>query len=160
VVGISFKDRGAALPAGHNPTGAFWYDRSNGEFVSSIADQLLEIPFVHEAITATNLAKRNISDPYVQLLQNAYHTKRSADVLIMHESGFLRGNVGDRGTSHGTAHTYDSHIPILFYGTAIPNGTSVRKVAITDIAPTISMLLDISLPSSATGHPLIELFDE
>ena len=35
VISVSFKDRGAALPAGHNPTGAYWYDRANGDFVSS-----------------------------------------------------------------------------------------------------------------------------
>jgi len=35
VVSMSFKDRGATLPAGHNPTGAFWYNRKTGEMGSS-----------------------------------------------------------------------------------------------------------------------------
>lgn len=35
VVGISLKDRASILPAGHNPTGAFWYDDSTGNFVTS-----------------------------------------------------------------------------------------------------------------------------
>ncbi|MCK5795470.1 MAG: alkaline phosphatase family protein, partial [Anaerolineales bacterium] len=33
--GISRKDRGAILPAGKNPDGAFWYDYDNGQFISS-----------------------------------------------------------------------------------------------------------------------------
>ena len=35
VIGISFKDRSAILPAGHMANGAFWYDDKTGHFVSS-----------------------------------------------------------------------------------------------------------------------------
>ena len=35
VVSLSIKDRGAALPAGHNPTGAYWYDLESGNMMSS-----------------------------------------------------------------------------------------------------------------------------
>ncbi|MCI1779559.1 MAG: alkaline phosphatase family protein [Bacteroidales bacterium] len=35
VVGISLKDRAAILPAGHNPTAAFWLDDESGHFVTS-----------------------------------------------------------------------------------------------------------------------------
>lgn len=123
-----------------------------------VAGCLLEFPFVSEVFTATALAQRNSTDPFIQLLQNGYHTKRSGDVMMIMKSGYLYGKEDDRGTSHGNPYTYDTHIPILFYGAGIPAGTSVRKVAITDIAPTISMLLEIPLPSGATGEPLLELF--
>jgi predicted AlkP superfamily pyrophosphatase or phosphodiesterase len=35
VVGISLKDRAAILPAGHNPTAAFWIDDATGKFITS-----------------------------------------------------------------------------------------------------------------------------
>ncbi len=35
VVGISIKDRGAILPAGKKPTGAFWFESDSGNFISS-----------------------------------------------------------------------------------------------------------------------------
>ncbi len=35
VVGISFKDRSAILPAGKRPNGAYWYDARTGNLVSS-----------------------------------------------------------------------------------------------------------------------------
>lgn len=35
VIGIAIKDRGAILPAGHAANGAFWYDGSNGQWISS-----------------------------------------------------------------------------------------------------------------------------
>ncbi len=34
-VGVSIKDRAAILPVGHSATGAFWFDESNGHFVTS-----------------------------------------------------------------------------------------------------------------------------
>jgi predicted AlkP superfamily pyrophosphatase or phosphodiesterase len=35
VIGISFKDRGAILPAGKKPTGAYWFHANNGNFITS-----------------------------------------------------------------------------------------------------------------------------
>jgi predicted AlkP superfamily pyrophosphatase or phosphodiesterase len=35
VIGISFKDRGAILPAGHSANAAYWYDPATGNFISS-----------------------------------------------------------------------------------------------------------------------------
>lgn len=130
------------------------------EMQTFVADCLMEFPFVSEVFTATALAQRNITDPFIQLVQNGYNTKRSGDVMMIMKSGFLYGRPDDRGTTHGSPYNYDTHIPILFYGAGIPAGSSVRKVAITDIAPTVSMLLEIPLPSGATGKPLLELFKE
>jgi predicted AlkP superfamily pyrophosphatase or phosphodiesterase len=35
VIGISLKDRGAILPAGHSANAAYWYDESVGKFITS-----------------------------------------------------------------------------------------------------------------------------
>jgi predicted AlkP superfamily pyrophosphatase or phosphodiesterase len=35
VIGISLKDRGAILPAGHSANAAYWYDESVGRFITS-----------------------------------------------------------------------------------------------------------------------------
>jgi hypothetical protein len=35
VVGVSLKDRASILPAGHNPTAAFWIDDASGKFITS-----------------------------------------------------------------------------------------------------------------------------
>ena len=62
------------------------------------------------------------------------------------------------GTTHGSGWTYDTHVPILMYGWGIKPGNSVRYTTITDIAPTLSMLLNIRLPNGATGQPIKEVF--
>ncbi|HEY0652149.1 MAG TPA: alkaline phosphatase PafA [Chryseosolibacter sp.] len=86
-----------------------------------------------------------------------YHPKRSGDLVICLESGWY-GAGRIQGTTHGSPYTYDTHVPMLFYGSGIPKGSSVRYHAITDIAPTISALLNIKFPSGATGQPIEEIF--
>jgi arylsulfatase A-like enzyme len=58
-------------------------------------------------------------------------------------------------TTHGSAHPYDTNVPILFYGPRwIGAGRSDLRVEVADIAPTIAALLRIPAPSSAEGKPL------
>jgi predicted AlkP superfamily pyrophosphatase or phosphodiesterase len=88
-----------------------------------------------------------------------HHAKRSGDIEISLESGWY-GAYRIQGTTHGSPYKYDTHVPILFYGFGIPKGSSVRYHAITDIAPTISTLLNIKYPSGATGQPIEEIFEK
>lgn len=88
-----------------------------------------------------------------------YHQKRSGDVAIVLESGWYSG-WKVTSTTHGSAYTYDTHVPVLFYGHGIKKGSSVKYHAITDVAPTLSMLLNIKIPSGATGQPIEELFEK
>ncbi|MBX2946141.1 MAG: alkaline phosphatase family protein [Cyclobacteriaceae bacterium] len=85
-----------------------------------------------------------------------YHPKRSGDMtVILEPAWFESGRI--QGTTHGSPYTYDTHVPILFYGKGIKQGSSVQHYTITDIAPTLSMLLKIKLPNGSTGHPIGEL---
>lgn len=120
---------------------------------------VLSLEHVLQAYTATEISQRNGGDLYKRLLENGYNTQKSGDVLIRLAPGYLQDSGSRKGTTHGSGNTNDTHVPILFYGKNIPSGSSVRNVSITDIAPTVSMLLNISLPSNCTGQPLKELFD-
>jgi bisphosphoglycerate-independent phosphoglycerate mutase (AlkP superfamily) len=62
------------------------------------------------------------------------------------------------GTTHGSPYTYDTHVPLIFSGWKIKHGTSARSVNITDIAPTLSILMGCEFPNGCTGKPLEELF--
>lgn len=87
-----------------------------------------------------------------------FHPKRSGDIVYVLEPGWTEaGSI--QGTTHGSGYTYDTHVPILFYGSGIKKGSSVEPHYITDIAPTISTLLKIKFPSGATGQPVSEIFN-
>ena len=87
-----------------------------------------------------------------------FHPKRSGDVLILLEPGwYSAGKV--QGTTHGSPYSYDTHVPILFYGKGVKKGSSVQYHPVTDIAPTMAALLNIKFPSGCTGQPVQELFE-
>ena len=90
-------------------------------------------------------------------IRNSFNEKGSGDILYHMESGWMY--VRPYGASHSTAYNNDTHVPMLWYGWKIPKGESVKPHTITQIAPTISMLLNIPLPSSAERNPIEELFE-
>jgi arylsulfatase A-like enzyme len=91
------------------------------------------------------------------MIARGYNPKRSGDVVFVLEPGWIEsGSI--QGTTHGSGYNYDTHVPVLFYGKGVKKGSSVRYHSITDIAPTLSMLLNIPLPNSATGKPVEEMF--
>lgn len=123
-----------------------------------LANFLLRFKGVKEVYTAYAMKNGEFTHGRAAALQMGYNQKSSGDVLLILEPGWLTG--GARGTSHGTGYTYDTNVPIVFYGWNVPAGESSRYATITDIAPTLSMMLDIKLPSGATGQPITEITDK
>ncbi len=92
------------------------------------------------------------------MIVRGYNHKRSGDIAFELEPGWVGGGSA-QGTTHGSSHTYDTSVPILFYGKGVPKGSSARFHTITDIAPTLSVLLKIKFPSGCTGQPITEIVD-
>lgn len=126
------------------------------EIQTMVAQKMMEQEGVYIALTARDLVTNNYTKNIKNLMQNAFHPKESGDVLVVMDPGWQTG--GSKGTSHGNPWTYDTHVPILFYGWGIKQGSSVREIHITDIAPSISMLLNMRLPNGTTGTPILEVF--
>ncbi len=91
---------------------------------------------------------------YLELIRNGYHPKRSGDLFIQTMPGWMEN--WSYGTTHGSGYSYDTHVPILFFGYGIEAGKSSRKVSITDIAPSMSEVLGIQYPNACTGQVLFE----
>ena len=90
------------------------------------------------------------------MVVRGHHNKRSGDITFVLEPGWFSW-LSLQGTTHGSPYTYDTHVPIIFYGQGIKPGTSVRYHPVTDIAPTLSVLLNIKFPSACTGQPIEEM---
>jgi predicted AlkP superfamily pyrophosphatase or phosphodiesterase len=92
----------------------------------------------------------------LNFLLNGFNSVRSGDLLVELNpvSHFDLGGM-DR-TTHGTAYSYDTHVPLLFFGWGIPKQEINDPVYTVDIAPTISNLLKITEPSGCIGKPIIK----
>ncbi|MGY6521061.1 MAG: alkaline phosphatase PafA [Mongoliitalea sp.] len=121
-----------------------------------LASFLLRFEGVKEVYTATDLRREEYLNGRKALLQMGYNHKASGDLLLILEPAWLSSSW--KGTTHGTGYTYDTHVPIAFMGWNIPAGSSTRYASITDIAPTLSMLLNIRLPNGSDGNPIHDIF--
>ena len=92
------------------------------------------------------------------MVVRGFYPKRGGDLAFVLEPGWIAG-YATTGAGHGTTYTYDTHIPILFYGAGIKKGSSSAYHPITDIAPTLSVLLKIKFTSGCTGQPITEIVD-
>jgi arylsulfatase A-like enzyme len=59
------------------------------------------------------------------------------------------------GTTHGTQHDYDQHVPVVLFGAGIKPGKYQRPVSPADLAPTFAQVLGVKL-AKAEGAPLAE----
>ena len=78
VVGVSLKDRASILPAGHNPTGAFWFDDSTGNFVTS-SYYMNDLPQWLKNFNAQNLPEKLVANGWNTLLPIEQYTESSPD---------------------------------------------------------------------------------
>ena len=60
------------------------------------------------------------------------------------------------GSSHGTAHYYDRHVPIAFMGAGVTPGMSNERTRTVDIAPTLAYLAGIRAPDDLDGRIVFE----
>lgn len=120
-----------------------------------VVNEIISYPYIKKAYTATTMQTRYFKEGAEKMLQNGYHQKLSGDVLFTLESGVI--SYDSKGTTHGSGYNYDTHVPLLFYGNRIQPGKTYKRTNVTDIAPTISALLGIALPSGATGTVIEEV---
>lgn len=78
VVGVSLKDRASILPAGHNPTGAFWFDDSTGNFVTS-SYYMNELPKWVTDFNNQKIPEKLLANGWQTALPIAEYTESTAD---------------------------------------------------------------------------------
>ncbi|WP_442905712.1 alkaline phosphatase family protein, partial [Kaistella sp.] len=78
VVGVSLKDRASILPAGHNPTGAFWFDEGTGNFVTS-SYYMNELPQWLKNFNAQNWGEKLVANGWTTSLPISQYTESTAD---------------------------------------------------------------------------------
>ncbi|MES2397266.1 MAG: alkaline phosphatase PafA [Bacteroidota bacterium] len=120
---------------------------------NEVAAFLLNAEGVAEVLTATTLNNASFTEGSRYLMQKGFNAKRSGDVLVNYLPGWVDG-YSYTGTTHGSPYSYDTHVPLIFHGWNIRQGSSAEQVYITDVAATLAMMLNIQFPNGCTGKPI------
>ena len=79
----------------------------------------------------------------------AYQPERCGDVVAVPRPYALVSPYPS-GTSHGSPHAYDSHVPVVVYGRGVPKlGRREEPVSSLIVAPTLAWALGIEPPGMA-----------
>jgi predicted AlkP superfamily pyrophosphatase or phosphodiesterase len=119
-------------------------------------EALLANPRLHVARVYSKDEQANgmAGDFIARAVANGYNPKRSGDLYVILEPGYM---MGSSGTTHSSPYAYDRHVPVLFMGPGIKAGRYNATIAPNDIAPTLATLLDIQTPSGSSGRVLVEM---
>lgn len=120
-------------------------------------DYLLKQPGIENAFLQNDIDKTTVPAKLKEMVRAGYYEPRCGDIQLVFQPQWIEGLMHG-GTTHGVFNPYDTHIPILFYGSNIKPGKSYKEVNITDIAPTISSMLNIQMPSGNVGKAISELW--
>ncbi len=126
------------------------------EMEQSVADFMLEFEGVQSAFTATQVLNMggNAGSEMVRI-RNSTNKKSVGDVIITLLPGWIE--VDDKNNPVGESNAIASYTPLYFYGWQIKPQKIETSYQTTDIAPTISKILDIPMPNANIGKPIEEL---
>jgi hypothetical protein len=95
------------------------------------------------------LAPGSAGDAVRESVRQSFYPDRCGDLYVLQKPYHLFSSPLATGTTHGTPHPYDTHVPLLVYGAGIRRG--IRKEAVTPQAAAVilAQALGINPPSGA-----------
>jgi predicted AlkP superfamily pyrophosphatase or phosphodiesterase len=102
------------------------------------------------------ISSASLPDAIKSKIIAGYNKDRSGAIQILLKPGWFQG-YSATGTTHGSWNPYDTHIPLVFMGWGIKQGTLNRPTSMADIAPTVAALLHIQEPNGNVGEVIEEV---
>lgn len=163
----AFLDDQFPLPAGQSPTKSKWIEANKATMLylnrrkivdrglkpdvveKTLADWLPKQPGIERAFPRADLARHETTDPFLPLVRASYFPERSGDLLLVLKKYHLLTNALT-GTTHGTPHDYDTHVPLIVLGPGIKPGAYKQRVSPEHLPVILAHALGIQPPAKAT----------
>lgn len=128
---------------------------------AALAEAMVAMPGFAHAVTRSDLMAGRVTDTALMgRVTRAFHPQRSGNLLLVQSpSWYLYPEAQKFAAMHGSPHSYDTYVPIMFAGPGIPSGKTQRPVAPEDIASTLTALLGVKATSGNIGSPLLEVVE-
>ena len=129
------------------------------EVKNAVVSYLKKMNGIADAVTSNEIQEDNFADgsnPSRDSLRvkvkAGYNAGRSGQVVFILKPGWLIGFY--KGATHGSPYIYDTHVPLLWWGSSIKQGNSELPITITQIVPTLSEILKVSVPEGCVAKPI------
>jgi len=125
------------------------------EIQEKAARFMIQFHGISDAFTATQLSSAKVINPQGSIYQNAFHSNRSGDILIILKPGWIED--GPFVSDHLSPYPYDQNIPLIMWGGSVNSKIIIEPVQLTDIAPSLSELAGVPLPNGCSGKSFVKL---
>lgn len=142
-----YLNRGLIYQKGHNLE----------DLQNRVANFAIQFSGVSQAVTATALQNGHFTGGVLERMQNSFFPRNSGDVTINLMPGWIEYTEG-RLSDSGSPYNYDTHVPLIWYGSGVGNVDVERQVNLTDVAPTLADILGIAPPAASMGTTIPEIF--
>ena len=116
---------------------------------------LIQFSGISKAIPAHNFLQTNYSNGVMSKIQRSFNHKRSGDIIIVLEPGWVNQIKDERDLV--AQYSQSKRVPLFFYGWKIKHQELKQQIDIEDILPTLSNFLEIIPPSGCLGNSIKEL---
>jgi len=106
----------------------------------------------HALYTHSQLENGEIAGELGERALLSFFPGRSGDIFFQVKENWIFH--GPTGTNHGSPWKYNTHVPLLFYGSGIKPGFYEEAVSIADIAPTVAHIIKVDMPEEVQGKVL------
>jgi predicted AlkP superfamily pyrophosphatase or phosphodiesterase len=117
-----------------------------------IRDALLAVDFIADVYKRTDLENGIAPGRYGAGALLSFNRVRSGDVFYHVKPRWIER--ARTGSTHGSPYTYDTHVPLLWFGIGVTPGVRTERVGVDDLAPTLAHILGISAPPQSQGRIL------
>ena len=133
-----------------------------------LLDAVEKLPAAHIARVFTRdelMAGLPSDDKVGQAVSRGFNVERGGDIIWLQAEYFVApgsgadlGGYDHKGTTHSTPYSYDTHVPVIFYGPGVIAGEYPQYIAPNDIAPTLAAILGVKAPNGSSGTVLKSVF--
>ncbi|MES1261305.1 MAG: alkaline phosphatase family protein [Acidobacteriota bacterium] len=132
------------------------YKLTGAEVQNTAAEAVRAMPHIYRVYTADEVQCGRLQDDGMSAtVTNSFFGGRSGDLFIVPEGYYVFDGTG---TTHGTPHNYDTHVPVIFMGSGIQKGHYYQRITPNDIAPTLAAITGVQEPSGSVGRVLQEMW--
>jgi hypothetical protein len=118
------------------------------DVAQALADWLKQQPGILATYTHAQLVAGVAKDDDIgQMVRRSFHPDRCGDVGVVMKPYHIM--YGLTGTTHGSPHSYDTHVPLLVYGPGVKSGVHKERVRPQAAAVILARALGIKPPASA-----------
>jgi hypothetical protein len=126
------------------------------DFQKTVAEFMLDFEGIQSAFPSSQVLNMGgNSNSEMAKLRNSSNKNYIGDVIITLMPGWLE--VDNKNNLIGESNAIVSYTPVYFFGWKIKPQIISTSYQTTDIAPTISRILDIPIPNASIGKPIVEL---